>query len=293
MRLKNDIVIFNWPLIRHILTQGMYSSTGKWHGAIDLRCTWDGTTEQEVYAAEDGTVNWVQDWDGKTITGMQSYGNGVKIRHADYKGESLETRYAHLSRYVVENGQQVKEGQLIGYTGNSGNSSGAHLHFEVILDGIRRNPLVWLDGNFSKAWTTVYTYGPGQGPVKQEQEEPNMNFTSDTLKIGPVSGGDRNTLKELAAGLALGYEDQGDYLIVGPMSAGDRSTMAAKAQSLAVGCQDCFEPEVPQDQPQETAQVDLTQVLDRLESQDKVLAEISGGITLILDKLAAAGKVLE
>ena len=61
MRLQNDIVILNWPLIQHILTQGMYSSSGVWHGAIDMRCTWDGTTIQPVYAAEDGTVNWVQD----------------------------------------------------------------------------------------------------------------------------------------------------------------------------------------------------------------------------------------
>ena len=171
MRLQNGDVLFCWPLVQHILTQGMYSSIGKWHGAIDMRCTWDGTTIQPVYAAEDGTVNWVQDWDGKTITGMQSYGNAVKIRHADYKGLSLETRYAHLSSYVVKNGQQVKEGQLIGYTGNTGNSSSAHLHFEVILEGERRNPLVWLDDDFSLAWDTVYTYGPGEGPVKREEEE--------------------------------------------------------------------------------------------------------------------------
>lgn len=253
MRLQNDIVVFNWPLVQHILTQGMYSSTGKWHGAIDMRCTWDGTTIQPVYAAEDGTVNWVQDWDGKTVTGMQSYGNAVKIRHADYKGLSLETRYAHLSSYVVKNGQQVKEGQLIGYTGNTGNSSGAHLHFEVILEGERRNPLVWLDDDFSLAWDTVYTYGPGEGPVKEEQEEPDMAFTSDTLKIGPVSGGDRQTMADLADKLGLNHTDSGDYIIIGPASTGDRQTVAAKALALALGCEDYVPPDPEPEQP---AQVD-------------------------------------
>ncbi len=282
MRIENDMVLFNWPLVQRILTQGMYSSTGKWHGAIDMRCTWDGTTIQPVYAAEDGTVNWVHDWDGKTVTGMQSYGNAVKIRHADYKGLSLETRYAHLSSYVVKNGQQVKEGQLIGYTGNTGNSSGAHLHFEVILEGERRNPLVWLDNDFSLAWDTVYTYGPGEGPVKEEQEEPNMTYTSDTLKIGPVSTGDRTTMKALASQLGAAAQDQGDYLLIGPMEEEARDKVAEKAAALSLGCADYTAP----------AQTDLTSVLARLDSQDKVLEEISSGLSLILDKLVAAGKAL-
>ena len=218
MRLANGTVIFLWPLVRHILTQGMYSSKGVWHGAIDMRCTWDGTTRQPVYAAEAGTVNWVQTWDGKSTAGNQSYGNGVKIRHADYNGQTLETRYAHLSSYVVKNGQAVEEGQLIGYTGNTGKSSGAHLHFEVILGGVRRNPLVWLDGDFTTAWNTVYTYGPGEGPVEQKKEETNMTFTSDTLKIGPVSTGDRKTMTEYAGRLGAAVRDEGDYLVAGPMS---------------------------------------------------------------------------
>lgn len=299
MRLKNGNVLLSWPLAKHILTQGMYSSKGVWHGAIDMRCTWDGTTRQPVYAAEEGTVTWVQSWDGKSTAGNQSYGNAVKIKHADYESQTLETRYAHLSEYLVKNGQAVKEGQLIGYTGNTGKSSGAHLHFEVILGGTRRNPLVWLDDDFTLAWDTVYTYGSGEEPVKKEEKE-TMTYTSDTLKIGPVSGGDRSTLKDLADGLGLGYEDQGDYLIVGPMSAGDRSTVAAKAQSLAVGCQDYFEPEVPQDQPQETVQVDLTQVLTMLksyhEAQEKLaeeLKEVTADMKKLLDKLAAAGKALQ
>lgn len=257
MRLQNDIVILNWPLVKHTITQGMYSSKGVWHGAIDMRCTWEGTTRQPVYAAEDGTVNWVQTWDGKSTAGNQSYGNAVKIRHADYSGQTLETRYAHLSGYVVKKGQTVKEGQLIGYTGNTGKSSGAHLHFEVILGGVRRNPLVWLDGDFSTAWNTVYTYGPGEGPVEQKKEETNMTFTSDTLKIGPVSGGDRQTMADLADKLGLNHTDSGDYIIIGPASVGDRQTVAAKALALALGCEDYMPPDPVPEQP-ETTGADFT-----------------------------------
>ena len=81
-----------------------------------------------VYAAEDGTVDQTQDWDGHTRTGMQSYGNMVRIRHAPYKGGVLQTRYAHLSNYCVKYGQRVKEGEIIGYSGVTGNVFGAHLH---------------------------------------------------------------------------------------------------------------------------------------------------------------------
>ena len=289
MRQANGTVIFLWPLAKHILTQGMYSSSGIWHGAIDMRCTWDGTTRQPVYAAEDGTVNWVQAWDGKSTAGNQSYGNAVKIRHADYNGQSLETRYAHLSSYLVKNGQTVTEGQLIGYTGNTGRSSGAHLHFEVILAGTRRNPLVWMDGDFSTAWDTVYTYGPGEGPAERDKEETGMSMEhlkSDTFKVGPAGTTDRAAVKEVADRLQINSFTEGDYLVVGPMSGDDRVEIYEKAQSLSLGCVDYVAPEDP------AAQVDLAPVLARMDSQDKVLEEISSGLSLILDKLVAAGKAL-
>ena len=291
MRQANGTVVLLWPLATHILTQGMYSSSGVWHGAIDMRCTWDGTTRQPVYASEDGTVNWVQTWDGKSTAGNQSYGNAVKIRHADYSSQTLETRYAHLSGYVVKKGQTVKEGQLIGYTGNTGKSSGAHLHFEVILGGVRRNPLVWLDGDFSTAWDTVYTYGAGEGPVQREEKEGTdmsmEHLKSDTFKVGPAGTTDRAAVKEVADRLKIDSFAEGDYLIVGPMSGDDRVEIYEKAQSLSLGCVDY----IPQEEP--VASVDLAPVLERMDTQDKVLAEISSGITMILEKLSAAGKAMQ
>ena len=145
MRLQNSEVLFLWPLSQHLITAGWTYNDGSAHSAIDLRAA----IETPVYAAEDGTVDWTQDWDERTTTGMMSYGTGVRIRHADYAGGMLQTRYAHLKTRLVKTGEAVKEGQLIGYSGQTGNCLGAHLHFEVIWKGVRRNPLAWLDGDFT------------------------------------------------------------------------------------------------------------------------------------------------
>ena len=151
MRLSNGELLFTWPLATHTITAGWYYSDGKLHRAIDLRAA-VGTP---VYAAEDGTVDWVQTWDGRSTRGDQSYGNLVRIRHADYNGGKLQTLYAHLKESKVKYSQTVKEGELIGYSGNTGNSTGPHLHFEVRLNGTRCNPLNWLDDDFSVARSTV------------------------------------------------------------------------------------------------------------------------------------------
>lgn len=74
----------------------------------------------EIYAATDGFVSQIS-LDGNT----KPYGNQVRVQHAD----GYETIYAHLSEAVVARGQFVQAGQLIGLAGNTGNSSGAHLHF--------------------------------------------------------------------------------------------------------------------------------------------------------------------
>lgn len=113
-----------------------------------------------------------------------------------------------------------------------------------------------------------------------------MDLKSDTFKIGPAGTNDKEAVAEVADKLGIRNYIEGDYIIVGPMSGQDRVTIYDKATSLELGCADY----VPQEEPE--AQVDLTSVLARLDSQDKVLAEISGSLSLILDKLVAAGKAL-
>jgi murein DD-endopeptidase MepM/ murein hydrolase activator NlpD len=69
-----------------------------------------------------------------------SYGLVVEIDH----GNKIHTRYAHTSKILVKPGDYVKRGQAIALIGNTGRSTGAHLHFEVLVDGIHQNPAIFL-----------------------------------------------------------------------------------------------------------------------------------------------------
>lgn len=151
MRLRNGEVLFTWPLSDHVLTAGWYYSDGSLHRAIDLKAS-VGTP---VFAAEDGIVISVYRWNGNVTSGdSNSYGNYVIIEHRYYKDKPLRTLYAHLDSMLVRVGDIVKEGTIIGYTGNTGNVKGPHLHFEVRYNGTRVNPLNWLDSDF----TCKYSY---------------------------------------------------------------------------------------------------------------------------------------
>ena len=107
------------------------------HKAIDIAAS----SGSPVYAAEDGTVSYVQIWDGSyDTTGMMSYGHMVEIRHAD----GNTTLYAHLSEINVQQGEKVVRGQRIGRVGSTGNSTGYHLHFEVITSEGKADPADYL-----------------------------------------------------------------------------------------------------------------------------------------------------
>ena len=205
MELSNGERLFCWPLTQHIITAGWTYNDGSAHNAIDLRAA-VGTP---VYAAEDGTVDWLQAWDGRTKTGMQSYGNAVRLRHADYNSGTLQTRYAHLSKVLVAHGQAVREGDLIGYSGETGNCFGPHLHFEVIYKGTRRNPLYWLDADFETASAAVRAHlGSYVSVVRPAQETAPQQPAAQLqlLTIGPMTAGDVATFRNLAQQLAVEFK---------------------------------------------------------------------------------------
>lgn len=116
-----------FPLKKTYVTSnyGYRRSFGRNHHGIDLKANIGDT----VYAAFDGKVRIQQYNKG-------GYGNYVVIRHE----ESVETIYAHLSRALVKKNQEVKAGEPIGLSGNSGRSTGPHLHFEIRFMGIALNP---------------------------------------------------------------------------------------------------------------------------------------------------------
>jgi len=98
------------------------------HTGIDLAAS----TGTPVYATGDGVVGRA-DW-------YSSYGLYISINH----GAAMETRYAHLSRLAVAAGDSVKKGDLIGYVGSTGRSTGPHLHYEVRVEGLAVNPIPYM-----------------------------------------------------------------------------------------------------------------------------------------------------
>jgi len=98
------------------------------HKGVDLAQP-NGTP---VYATADGMVSRAEPF--------SSYGNYIQIEH----GGELQTRYAHLSGYAVAAGQQVTKGQLIGFVGSTGRSTGPHLHYETRIEGDAVDPQKFL-----------------------------------------------------------------------------------------------------------------------------------------------------
>ena len=117
------------------------------HNGIDI--VRDGYRLDNIIAHSDGTVvQVIKNIKVNTPNDSTNAGNMVKIDH----GNGFQTRYLHLAYGTVKInvGDKVKKGHIIGYMGNTGNSFGAHLHFEVLKDGRKINPTPYLDKEFTK-----------------------------------------------------------------------------------------------------------------------------------------------
>ncbi len=100
----------------------------QFHSGLDI----GARTGTPIYATAKGVINY---------SGYQSgYGYVVFINH----GYGYSTTYAHMSKFVVKRGQSVQKGQLIGYVGSTGRSTGPHLHYEVRINGGTQNPINYL-----------------------------------------------------------------------------------------------------------------------------------------------------
>jgi murein DD-endopeptidase MepM/ murein hydrolase activator NlpD len=109
------------------------STSTAFHNGIDF----EGKYGEAIYAAADGTINHMN-W-------YFNYGRTVKISHAD----NFETLYAHMSKFAtgIGPGSHVKKGDLIGYVGSTGRSTGPHLHFSAIVNGQFVDPQPYLSEN--------------------------------------------------------------------------------------------------------------------------------------------------
>jgi len=120
---------FMWPVDGGHITCGWLGYPG--HYGLDIGAA-KGTN---IYASDGGIVVYVH-------YGKTSYGYEIVIDH----GNGYETRYGHCSKILVEVGDKVEKGDVIGLVGSTGNSTGPHLHFEIIKDGNRINPKPFITG---------------------------------------------------------------------------------------------------------------------------------------------------
>jgi murein DD-endopeptidase MepM/ murein hydrolase activator NlpD len=95
------------------------------HNGLDFRAGYG----EPIYAATDGIIAFAGRKGG--------YGNFIQINHA----AGLSTGYGHMSRFATSGGQRVRQGQVIGYIGSTGLSTGPHLHYEMYRNGRPINPL--------------------------------------------------------------------------------------------------------------------------------------------------------
>ena len=116
--------VFIWPTTERWIS-GYDYNPGANHPAIDIA----GNTENPVWASDNGVIVYAG-WSN------YGYGNLIVVDH----GNGWQSLYAHLNSISAGCGQSVNQGQRIGGLGNTGNSSGAHLHFEMIYVGVKVNP---------------------------------------------------------------------------------------------------------------------------------------------------------
>ena len=105
-----------------------FNGEGAFHSGVDISCHFG----QPIMAPADGVVTYAGFYSG--------YGRLIEVDH----GNGITTRYGHLSGFAVTDGQTLRKGQVIGYVGMSGRSTGAHLHYEVRIHDTPVNPHKYL-----------------------------------------------------------------------------------------------------------------------------------------------------
>lgn len=125
-----DLRHFSMPTTSRVITSNFGSRWGRQHKGLDIK-VYIGDT---IRAAFSGKVRIVRYEGG-------GYGKYIVIRH----NNGLETIYGHLSKQLVQENQEVRAGDVIGLGGNTGRSTGSHLHFETRLCGVALNPALMFD----------------------------------------------------------------------------------------------------------------------------------------------------
>lgn len=174
--LSTAILKFKWPM-SGLITSHKGSRWGRLHAGIDISAP-IGT---EIYAAGPGVVSLVRNQ-------SEGYGHWLEIKHGDSK---YSTRYAHLNAPpLVSVGQIVGHDTLLGYSGNSGRSTGPHLHFEIRFDNTPLSPDVTHQNTTSVGREYRVTRG---SDTNLHQPGDNVRINLDGVSISPGGQSNSNT----------------------------------------------------------------------------------------------------
>lgn len=174
-----DLTGFHMPTPSTKITSPFGPRWRRMHNGLDLKVNIGDT----IVAAFDGKVRNVK-------YERRGYGKYVVIRHDN----GLETVYGHLSKQLVEENQLVKAGEVIGLGGNTGRSTGSHLHFETRFLGIAINPIYMFDFPKQDIVADTYTFRRTQGSKRAGSHD--TQVADGTIRYHKVKSGD--TLSRIA-----------------------------------------------------------------------------------------------
>ena len=174
-----DLTGFHMPTPSTKITSPFGPRWRRMHNGLDLKVNIGDT----IVAAFDGKVRIVK-------YERRGYGKYVVIRHDN----GLETVYGHLSKQVVEENQLVKAGEVIGLGGNTGRSTGSHLHFETRFLGIAINPIYMFDFPKQDIVADTYTFRKTKGVKRAGSHD--TQVADGAIRYHKVKSGD--TLSRIA-----------------------------------------------------------------------------------------------
>lgn len=162
---KIDLRHFSMPTNSRVVTSNFGSRWGRQHKGLDIK-VYIGDTIRSAFSGKVRIVRYE----------ASGYGNYIVIRHPN----GLETIYGHLSKQLVTENQVVRAGEPIGLGGNTGRSTGSHLHFETRLCGVALNPALFFDFRNQDVTGDSYVF------LKNRYENDSQLAT---LERGKVNGG--------------------------------------------------------------------------------------------------------
>lgn len=178
---KIDLRGFHMPTPSRLITSNYGPRWGRVHKGLDIK-VYIGDT---IRAAFEGTVRVVR-------YEANGYGNFVVIRHPN----GLETVYGHMSKQLVRPNQRVKSGEPIGLGGNTGRSTGSHLHFETRLCGVALNPALMFDFKNQDVTGDFYVYR--RSTYNRDSDRATRNYgkpastTQATAQVAPAAATRQN-----------------------------------------------------------------------------------------------------